>query len=293
MLSIEQIKIAIDTLKKLKNENWQDFIDQYLKKLEDLAIQVDAYNTQQIAKLDKTTDWYAKDLNWRDNHKDTIHDKMLIKTIESKIFQFAKTGNTKQNSLEIGPGHGKFSKMFLSWQINFFLDVLPHCQSKIHKLFNPKHHKYLRFYTTDRTKCEKIPTNSCSFVFSWDTFPFFTQKHIDEYLKDLYRVILPGGYCFIQYADCSFEKDLHEAKRGYWNYNTKSAMKELIETTGYKVIEMDQFKPGANYAIFQKPGDLNPVVYKVTEPPAYWFIDRKYGTDQRRGKEKRYGKKKK
>jgi len=293
MLSIEEIKLTIDLLKKLKKEDFQEFIDQYLVKLEELALRVDAYNTEQIIKLDKTKDWFENDINWRHSNKTTIYDELLTKNIQSKIFQFSKTGNTKQNSLEIGPGYGRFSKMFLAWHLNFFLDLLPLCESKIKKLFNPKHFKYIRFYTTDRTKCDPIPTNSCSFVFSWDTFTYFTQKHITEYLKDIYRVVLPGGYVMIHYADCDFDYDLHQAKRGYWNYNTKSAMKQIIEDTGYKIVEMEQFKPGANYVIFQKPGNLNPVVYKVLQPPAYWFQDRKYGTVQRLGNAKRYGNKKK
>jgi hypothetical protein len=28
---------------------------------------------------------------------------------------------------------------------------------------------------------------------------------------------------------------------------------------------MNQFRPGANYAVFQKPGKQNPVFYKKTE----------------------------
>jgi len=31
------------------------------------------------------------------------------------------------------------------------------------------------------------------------------------------------------------------------------------------VVEMNQFRPGASYAIFRKPGKQNPVVYKVSE----------------------------
>jgi hypothetical protein len=44
-------------------------------------------------------------------------------------------------------------------------------------------------------------------------------------------------------------------------------MEKIIKETGYNVIEMDQFTPGANYAIFQKPGNDNPVLYKVVEIP--------------------------
>ena len=79
------------------------------------------------------------------------------------------------------------------------------------------------------------------------------------------HTLIDGGYCFIQYANCHDEVDLHEAKRGYYNYNTKPAMEQMIKDAGYDVVEMSQFKSGANYAIFRKPGKQNPVIYKVSE----------------------------
>jgi hypothetical protein len=94
---------------------------------------------------------------------------------------------------------------------------------------------------------------------------FFTQQHIKEYIRDIRRVLVDGGYCFLQYADCHFDYDLKQAKRGYWNYNTKTAMEKMIEDAGYEVVEMNMFRHGASYAIFRKPGKQNPVVYKVSE----------------------------
>jgi hypothetical protein len=94
---------------------------------------------------------------------------------------------------------------------------------------------------------------------------FFTQRHVQQYLHDFKRVLVPGGYCFIQYADCHYDIDLREAKRGYWSYNTRTAMEKIIIDEGYEIVEMNQFRPGANYAIFRKPGKQNPAVYKVSE----------------------------
>ena len=42
-------------------------------------------------------------------------------------------------------------------------------------------------------------------------------------------------------------------------------MEKIITDEGYEVVEMNQFRPGANYAIFRLPGKQNPVVYKVSE----------------------------
>tara|TARA_B100000941_G_scaffold285496_1_gene257617 strand:- start:467 stop:1087 length:621 start_codon:yes stop_codon:yes gene_type:complete len=195
--------------------------------------------------------------------KDPVVDPVLFKQIQQKIFNFAKSN--AYNSLEIGPGTGMFSKEFRAWRLNYYLDIMPELEPKIRRRFPPQHQKYLKFFTTRRTDCSNIPQGSCNFVFSWDTFPFFSQDHIREYLNDIKRVMIKGAYGFIQYSDCHYDYDLEQAKRGYWNFNTKTKMKKILVDSGYKVVEMAQFRSGANYVIFKKPGNLNPVVYKHSE----------------------------
>ena len=48
------------------------------------------------------------------------------------------------------------------------------------------------------------------------------------------------------------------------NYG-RSNMEEIIKKQGFEIVEMNQFRAGANYAIFRKPGKQNPAVYKVSE----------------------------
>jgi len=261
MLSIEEIKLLIEKLEKVKKEDLQKLIDSNLKILKDLAMAIDANNDQLIDRLGKTPEWFANDLE----HKKLrpIVDEALRRQIQLKIFQFGKTNI--YHSLEIGPGNGMFSMDFRAWSKQMFLDILPQVEKRIRKKFPNKHQRHLIFYKTRDTECTNIPQNSCNLVFSWDTFPFFTQAHVQQYLHDIKRVLIDGGYCFIQYADCHYDYDLEQAKKGYWNYNTKTAMEKIIKDEGYEVVEMHQFKPGANYAIFKKPGKQNPIVYKKSE----------------------------
>ena len=268
MLSIEEIKLLIEKLEKAKATDLQELIDTNLKILKDIELAVDANNSEAIERLDKPEEFYARDLE--EKRKKPVVDPMLYRMIQTKIFQFSRTTKAatkggEYNSLEIGPGTGMFSKEFRSWRLNYFLDTLRDVENKVRRRFPPLGQKYLKFFRTLKTECSNIPQGSCNFVFSWDTFVFFTQNHIQHYLHDIKRVLVPGGYCFIQYADCHYDYDLNEAKRGYWNYNTKTEMVRIIEEEGYEVTEMNQFRPGANYAVFRKPGKQNPVVYKVSE----------------------------
>ena len=259
MLSIEEIKLLIEKLQKLERKDFEKLIRDHLQALRDIATTVDAYNSEQINRLDKTLEWFNHDRK----HKleQPFVDQMLEQQVRAKIFQFGKTN--QYNSLEIGPGNGMFSKDFRAWGKNYFVDITNGVELPIRRMFPRQHQKYLTFYKTRRHECANIPQSSCNFVFSWDTFVFFTQNHIQHYLHDIKRVMIPGAYGFIHYADCHYDQDLQLAKRGYWNYNTKTAMEQMIKDEGYEIVEMNSFRPTANYAIFRKPGKQNPVVYKV------------------------------
>ena len=261
MLSIEEIKLLIEKLEKVKKEDLQQLIDSNLKILKDIELAVDANNKEAINRLDKTPEWFQEDLKYK--KKFPAVDSVLARQIQTKIFQFARSN--LYNSLEIGPGNGMFSMDFRSWKANFFLDITHKIEPPILEMFPRLHRKYLKFYKTRNTDCSNIPQGSCNFVFSWDTFVFFTQQHVQQYLHDIKRVLIPGGYCFIQYTDCHNDIELGNAQRGYWNYNTKTSMSKMIEDEGYEVVEMNQFRPGASYAIFRKPGKQNPIVYRVSE----------------------------
>ena len=256
-LSIEEIRLITEKLEKIDKQDLQKVVQDTLKIFQGLITASDAYNETHIKKFDKPAQWYKMDVEVK--RKNPVVDPSLFRQIQTKIFQFGKSN--LYNSLEIGPGVGMFSKEFRAWRLNYFLDILPHLEEKIRRRFPPPHQKYLKFFTTRKTECSNIPQGSCNFVFSWDTFVFFSKDHIQQYLHDIKRVLIKGGYVCIHYTDCHYDYDLQQANRSYWNYNNKALMEQMIINEGYDVVEMNQFRPGANYAVFRKPGKQNPVIY--------------------------------
>ena len=140
MLSIEEIKLLIEKLEKVKKEDLQELIDSNLKILKDLELAVDANNKEVMDRIDKTLEWFRRDL---DQKKLTpMIDPTLQRFVQSKIFQFARTNI--YNSLEIGPGDGMFSMDFRAWRLNYFVDVLLCREKVIRALFPKPHQKYPR-----------------------------------------------------------------------------------------------------------------------------------------------------
>jgi len=262
MLSIEEIVLMIEKLEKLRGTDFDRLIDDNLKILKDLQKVVDTNNAKLSGSREKTVGWFTRDLA---NKRNKQRNLLLERTIQLKIYQFSKANI--YSSLEIGPGNGDFSMDFRKWKSNYFVDVIPGYEKTIRSKFPPAHQKYLNFLKTEPEQADLsvIPSNAINFVFSWDTFVFFDQKLINEYLEKIYGLLVPGGFCFIQYADCHYDLDLTNAKNGYWRYNNKNEMSRIIEGQGYRIIEMNQFCPGANFAIFQKPGNQKTQVYKISE----------------------------
>ena len=129
MLSIEEIKLLIEKLEKVKKEDLQTLIDSNLQILKDIELAVDANNREIIDRLDKTPDWFRKDLDQK-KLKPNI-DEITKRQIQTKIFQFSRSNI--YNSLEIGPGNGMFSKEFRAWRLNYFLDILKATEKRIRK----------------------------------------------------------------------------------------------------------------------------------------------------------------
>ena len=65
MLSIEEIKLLIEKLEKVKKEDLQQLIDSNLKILKDIELAVDANNKEAINRLDKTPEWFQEDLKYK------------------------------------------------------------------------------------------------------------------------------------------------------------------------------------------------------------------------------------
>ena len=62
MLSIEEIKLLIEKLEKVKQKDLQELIDTNLKILKDLELAVDANNNEVIDKQDYPENWFRRDL---------------------------------------------------------------------------------------------------------------------------------------------------------------------------------------------------------------------------------------
>jgi ubiquinone/menaquinone biosynthesis C-methylase UbiE len=145
--------------------------------------------------------------------------------------------------LEIAPGFGRITQ-FLSILAGelIVVDLNPRCIEKTREKL--KNH-VLAYFVNDGKSIPKVRDNSQDLVFSFDSFVHMHANVTEEYIKEIHRVLKPGGHSFIHHSwyyggeDTSFSNIAGRANM------TPEQFKELVNLYGMEIISQDviQFEP--------------------------------------------------
>lgn len=161
--------------------------------------------------------------------------------------------------LEIAPGFGRITQ-FLSILASelIVVDLNPTC---IEKTKSKLKHHVLAYFVNDGKSIPKVRDNSQDLVFSFDSFVHMHANVTEEYIKEIYRVLKPGGQSFIHHSwfyggnDESFKNIAGRANM------SPEIFKDLVEQNNMIIISQDtiQFEPKGLWngtdciSIFRKP----------------------------------------
>lgn len=137
-------------------------------------------------------------------------------------------------ALEIGSGGGRWTQ------------YLARAGHLIVVEFNPQSFLYLRArfpdiplttYQTSGAEMEGIGPSTVDFVFTFDVFVHLEPEVIGSYLREIERVLRPGGVAVVHYGDVRKDIALHNPG---FSRMTRQKMEELIAATSLRIIDHDE-----------------------------------------------------
>ena len=113
------------------------------------------------------------------------------------IFESIKEFRGKK-ILEVAPGFGRMTQ-FLSILAGelIVVDLNPLCIEKTKEKLG---HHVLAYFINDGKSFPKVKDNSQDLVFSYDSFVHMHANVTEEYIKEIYRVLKPGGCGYIHHS---------------------------------------------------------------------------------------------
>lgn len=159
-----------------------------------------------------------------------------------EIFDTVKDFRGKK-ILEIAPGFGRITQ-FLSILASelIVIDLNPLC---IQKTKEKMGHHVLAYLVNDGKSLKGVRNNSQDLVFSFDSFVHMHANVSEEYVKEIYRVLKPGGHAFIHHSwiyagsENSFENSAGRANM------SPELFKTFVENNNMEIISQKpiKFKP--------------------------------------------------
>ena len=210
------------------------------------------YNIEEQRLWNLNSNWETDGHEWSKSFGTT--ENLWNNEIFDKIKEFRG-----KKILEIAPGFGRITQ-FLSILAGelIVVDLNPIC---IEKTKSKLKHHVLAYFVNDGKSFPKVRDNSQDLVFSFDSFVHMHANVTEEYVKEIYRVLKPGGQAFIHHSWLYGGSDESTHNVAGRSNMSPEQFKTFVENNNMEIVSQNviQFEPlelwnGTDcISIFKKP----------------------------------------
>jgi ubiquinone/menaquinone biosynthesis C-methylase UbiE len=163
--------------------------------------------------------------------------------------------NATTRALEIAPGHGRWTE-YLSAHAGPLtaVDLSPNCIVYCKERFSDRSN--IDYFVTDGISLPPDATAQIDFVWSFDAFVHMDRDVIAAYLKEIARVLKPGGGAIIHHSNVAELETHTQAKAEGWRAPMTAALfAELATQAGLTVVSQLVYWDEANKIGVPRLGD--------------------------------------
>lgn len=163
--------------------------------------------------------------------------------------------NAHSQVLEIAPGHGRWTEYLLSRARRVtVVDLSPNCIAYCRERFATAAN--IDYFVTDGTSLPPNATDTIDFLWSFDAFVHMDRGVTASYLKEIARVLKPGGVAIVHHSNVADLESHTQAKSEGWRAPMTAALFcELAQQAGLRVVTQFVYWDEANKIGVPRLGD--------------------------------------
>jgi len=129
--------------------------------------------------------------------------------------------------------------------------------------FSEVYKNRLRCYTTNNFS--NLPQEQFRFVLLWDFLNYISFDQFEFYLKEIFKLLRPGGGFMFSYNNCDLEGPAKISELEGSSYANARMIKNLVENNGFEIIKFEDLPTGdaltthISWVELRKPGTLSTV----------------------------------
>lgn len=136
-----------------------------------------------------------------------------------------------QVALEIGPGGGRWTRYLLGFKRLYLVDYHAELLQELRERLNKPN---MEFIVNNGTDFPGVAQRSVDYVLSIACFVHLEVPLIAAYLKNIARILNPGGNVVISYAD---KTKIGGQINPTFADNTPARMREMVSKVGFRILE--------------------------------------------------------
>ena len=123
----------------------------------------------------------------------------------------------------------------------------------------------LRLYEIVDRDFSKLPQAQFGFVLCWDNFNHLSLDKIEKYIREVWKLLRPGGSFIFNYNNCDLEGPAYRVECYAGSYASASWLIKSLNAIGYEITALhddetgDAFNTHISWVEIKKPGDLETV----------------------------------
>jgi hypothetical protein len=125
--------------------------------------------------------------------------------------------------------------------------------------FHEQYQRRLRLYTvndhnSNQNILAQLPVNQFGYVFAYNWFNFKPLSVIEQYLRELWHKIRPGGVILMTFNDCDYAHGVALAEKNFMCFTPGTRIMQIAENIGFDTLDRYRGEGDVAWLEFHKPG---------------------------------------